>query len=204
MNAKARELGLTRATFHTPHGLPARSRRPEEGDLATPRDFAVLCGWLLRATDITRYTSVRTRAFGAGQRAAPVVMNNHNHLLGKIAGLDGLKTGYTSGASFCLAATAERNGRRVIVVAMGSPDSKTRDLKVAELLERGFAAQPATVVVKTGAAPAGARPPESAPVAKAETLPTVKTDRTPPAAEAGSTATAPAVTFRVIPPGKSP
>jgi D-alanyl-D-alanine carboxypeptidase (penicillin-binding protein 5/6) len=199
MNAKARELGLAHTTFRTPHGLPARNRRPDEGDLSTPRDFALLCSWLLRSTDITKYTSIRTRPFGAGQRAAPVAMNNHNHLLGKVTGLDGLKTGYTSGASFCLAATAERNGRRVIVVTVGSPDSKTRDLKVAELLERGFAALPATVVVKTGTAPA------NAPVAKAETMPTVKTDRTPaPAAEASSTAKAPAVTFRVIPPGKTP
>jgi D-alanyl-D-alanine carboxypeptidase (penicillin-binding protein 5/6) len=179
MNAKARELGLTHTTFRTPHGLPARSRRPDEGDLATPRDFAVLCGWLLRSTDVTKYTSVRTRPFGAGQRAAPVVMTNHNHLLGKVGGLDGLKTGYTSGASF-------------------SPDSKTRDLKVAELLERGFAALPATVVVKTGPVP-----PSSAPAAHAGSMPTVKTDRTP-ASEPSSTAKEPAVTFRVIPPGKTP
>ena len=69
-------------------------------------------------------------------------MDNHNHLLGKVAGVDGLKTGFTRGAGFCLAATALRNGRRVIAVTMGSPDSKTRDIKIAELLERGFAKQP--------------------------------------------------------------
>ena len=71
-----------------------------------------------------------------------MAMKNHNNLLGKIGGIDGLKTGFTAGAGFCLAATAERNGRRVVVVAMGSPDAKTRDLKVAEMMERGFVAIP--------------------------------------------------------------
>jgi D-alanyl-D-alanine carboxypeptidase (penicillin-binding protein 5/6) len=85
-------------------------------------------------------------------------MDNHNNLLGKVAGVDGLKTGFTRGAGFCLAASALRNGRRVIVVTMGSPDSKTRDIKIAELLERGFAALPA-------AAPSSA--PAAAPIAPA-------------------------------------
>jgi D-alanyl-D-alanine carboxypeptidase (penicillin-binding protein 5/6) len=57
--------------------------------------------------------------------------------------VDGLKTGFTNGAGFCLSATAQRNGRRLIVVIMGSPDSNTRDLKVSEFLERGFASLPA-------------------------------------------------------------
>jgi D-alanyl-D-alanine carboxypeptidase (penicillin-binding protein 5/6) len=71
-------------------------------------------------------------------------MRNHNNLLGKVAGVDGLKTGFTNGAGFCLSATAQRDGRRVLVVMMGSPTSKIRDLKVSELLERGFAAIPAS------------------------------------------------------------
>jgi D-alanyl-D-alanine carboxypeptidase (penicillin-binding protein 5/6) len=69
-------------------------------------------------------------------------MTNHNHLLGKIPGVDGLKTGFTDGAGFCLAATAEREGRRIIVVMMDSPDSRTRDLNVQELINQAFAAIP--------------------------------------------------------------
>ena len=143
MNAKARELGMTHTKFRTPHGLPPSNRKISEGDLTTPRDFALLCRHLVLKTDVIKYTSVKTRNFGPPVRATAIVMNNHDHLLAHIAGVDGLKTGFTNGAGFCLSTTALRNGRRVIIVTMGSPDSKTRDLKVAELLERGFAALPA-------------------------------------------------------------
>lgn len=206
MNAKARALGLAHTTFRTPHGLPPANRRIADGDLTTPRDYAVLSRYLLRETNVTKYTAVRQRKFGEGRRTADrvIAMTNHNHLLGKVAGVDGLKTGFTNGAGYCLAATAERGGRRVIVVVMGSPDSKTRDLKVMELLERGFASQPTPAplpTVKTGGA---AVPPASQPAA----LPTVKTDKTPAPAPgpAGETSTAkePPLTFRVIPPTKKP
>lgn len=142
MNAKARELGMTRTVFRTPHGLPPRDRNVSEGDLTSPRDFATLARHLLLNTDVLKYTSVRSRPFGAPQRVSPVSMVNHNHLLTKVAGVDGLKTGFTNGAGFCLTATAERNHKRIIVVMMGCPDKKIRDLNVAELLERGFANLP--------------------------------------------------------------
>jgi D-alanyl-D-alanine carboxypeptidase (penicillin-binding protein 5/6) len=142
MNAKARELGMTKTTFRTPHGLPASNRRVAEGDLTTPRDFSLLCQHLVRHTEVLKYTNVKLRDFGPPVRAEAVKMDNHNNLLGKIAGVDGLKTGFTNGAGFCLSATAQRGGRRVIVVMMGSPDSNTRDLKVGELIERGFAQLP--------------------------------------------------------------
>jgi D-alanyl-D-alanine carboxypeptidase len=154
MNAKARELGMTGTTFRTPHGLPSANRRIEEGDLTTPRDYALLCRHLILHTDVLKYTSVRARPFGPPVRAKAVDMVNHNNLLGKVAGVDGLKTGFTTGASFCLSATAQRNGRRIIVVAMGGETSQKRDLKVTELLERGFAALPAggPAPIDTGAA----------------------------------------------------
>jgi D-alanyl-D-alanine carboxypeptidase len=141
MNERAKSLGMTQTVFRTPHGLPPASRKTAEGDLTTPRDLAILSRALLQETEILRFTSVKERNF---REAAlePVVMRNHNHLLGKVAGVDGLKTGFTNGAGYCLAATAERQGRRVIVVVMGSPDRKTRDLEVANLLERAFAQLP--------------------------------------------------------------
>jgi len=155
MNAKAREIGMMNTTFKTPHGLPPSNRRVSEGDLSTPHDFALLCRELLLKTDVLTYTSVKTREFGHDVRDENVVMNNHNHLLGKIAGVDGLKTGFTNGAGFCLSATAERNGRRVIVVVMGFQDRKIRDIKVAEFIERGFAALPAggPAFTRTGSSP---------------------------------------------------
>ena len=101
-----------------------------------------LCRYLILHTDILKYTSVKTRLFGVNDRFPATPMTNHNHLLGKIDGVDGLKTGFTNGAGFCLATTAQRSGHRIIVVLMDSPDARTRDLKVAELIDRGFASIP--------------------------------------------------------------
>lgn len=140
MNTRARELGMTQTLFRSPHGLPPSSRKIEDGDLTSPRDLATLSLHLIRHTNVLAYTSVKQRTFRPGPKRIEMV--NHNHLLGKVVGVDGLKTGFTRGAGFCLAATAFRNGRRVIVVTMGSPDSKTRDIKIAELLEKGFLALP--------------------------------------------------------------
>ncbi len=143
MNARARELGMSDTTFRSPHGLPPSSRSTVESDLTSPRDLAKLSLHLLKTTNVLTYTSVKQRTFRPGPKRIDMI--NHNHLLGKVAGVDGLKTGFTRGAGFCLAATALRNGRRVLVITMGSPDSKTRDIKIAELLERGFTALPANV-----------------------------------------------------------
>ncbi len=213
MNAKARALGLAHTTFRTPHGLPPANRRAAEGDLTTPRDYAILSRYLLRETDATKYTAVSSRPFGTKRPNGPVKMDNHNHLLGKVAGVNGLKTGFTNGAGYCLAASAERGGRGLIVVVMGSPDSKTRDLKVIELLERGFASVPARLsTVKTEAGVGGASRPAPAVASQSsgpktpptETLPTVKTEKTPTPVEQSSTAKEPGLIFRVIPPSKKP
>ncbi|MDP3071892.1 MAG: D-alanyl-D-alanine carboxypeptidase family protein [Opitutaceae bacterium] len=158
MNAKARALGMTHTTFRTPHGLPPPGRRVADGDITTPRDYALLCRHLVQNTNIIAYTSVRDRAFGPNRTKGPIKMDNHNKLLGKVAGVDGLKTGYTTAAAYCTSVTAQRDGRRVVVVIMGSlgpggeiDKGKTRDLKAAEWLERGFAALPAAPVASSAA-----------------------------------------------------
>lgn len=164
MNAKARELGMTHTTFRSPHGLPPSNRKIEDSDLTSPRDLATLSRELILHTDVLKYSSVKQRDFGPERPDGPQHMINHNHLLGKIAGVDGLKTGYTGGAGFCLAATAERNGRRIIVVTMGSPDSKTRDRHVGELIEKGFALLPAKAPAATSTSPVS---PVASPLSKA-------------------------------------
>ena len=146
MNARAVSLGMTHTTFRSPHGLPPASRKIAEGDLTSPRDLALLSRELLLHTDVLKYTSVKTREFGGGVRPKAVVMNNHNHLLGAVVGCDGLKTGFTNAAGFCLAATAQRDAKRIIVVVMGSPDRKTRDAHVRRLIEEGFSKVPSTSV----------------------------------------------------------
>jgi D-alanyl-D-alanine carboxypeptidase len=144
MNTRAQQLGMNDTIWRTPHGLPPRSRKLAETDMTSPRDLAKLAQALLLETDILRYSSIEMRPFGEGKRDKPVIMRTHNHLIGKVAGVDGLKTGFTSAAGFCLAATAERNGHRLIAVIMGCPSSQERDIRMAELLENAFAKLPAT------------------------------------------------------------
>ena len=201
MNAKAHELGMTHTTFRTPHGLPPTDGRLADGDLTTPRDFAVLCRHLIMNTDVLKYTSVRSREFGPKRTKGPEHMENHNKLLGRVAGVDGLKTGYTKGAGYCLSATAERKGRRVIAIIMGSfgpngqiDKGKARDLKAIDLIERGFAALPPAV----GAAPLAAS-------AQNAEIPTVNTGKAGPAGpEQSSTTRDTSLTFRIIPPKNKP
>lgn len=186
MNAKARELGMTHTTFRSPHGLPPRSRRLDESDLTTPRDFAILCRYLVTKTDVLKYTSVKNRDFAPNRPKGPQHMENHNKLLGRVAGVDGLKTGYTEGAGYCLSATAERNGRRVIVVIMGAfgPNGqkdlgRSRDVKTIELLEKGFAALPANPAANAATLPPGPSPISHAPLSQEEKAPDAASDGEP-------------------------
>ncbi len=155
MNSRAAALGMTHTTFRTPHGLPPSSRKISESDLTSPRDLARLSRELVLHTDVLKYSSTKVRDFGTGVRAQPVVMRNHNHLLGSTTGCDGLKTGFTNAAGFCLAATAQRDGKRIVVVVMGSPDRKTRDLHVRRLIEEGFSRVPAASVFTGPPTPVG-------------------------------------------------
>ena len=213
MNAKARQLGMTRTTFRTPHGLPPPSRRVEEGDVSTPRDFATLSRYLIEQTDVLKYTSVRERPFGLNRAQGPLLMRNHNNLLTKVPGVDGLKTGYTAAAGYCLSATAERNGRRLIVVVMGAfgpnrevDKGKARDLRVIDLLERGFAMPRGALPRVSTTQPAQSAPAKAASLGFSVTLPlgedipTVKTDAPLPANDAASTSDSPTVIFRLPPP----
>lgn len=164
MNARSRALGLNATTWRSPHGLPPRSRTMEESDLTSPRDLATLARVLIAETDVLRYSSVQRRTFGALHRAAPVEMNNSNQLLGSVRGVDGLKTGFTRAAGFCLVATALRDGRRIIGVIMGAPGGQVRDIKMAELLEHGFSrlAAPMRTIDLSSSVPAASPPPSSA------------------------------------------
>ena len=195
MNAKAREIGMLHTTFRSPHGLPPDDRKLADSDLTTPRDFALLCRYLLLKTDVLKYTSVRERPFGSPPRAKPIDMVNHDHLLGKVAGVDGLKTGYTRGAGYCLSATAQRNGRRIIVVTMNGETTIARDRKVIELLERGFALLPPGGPAFAATIPP-ARPVTPSPISLAPTQPTEKaTAGAAPASPGGD------IPIRIIVPG---
>ncbi|HVV00608.1 MAG TPA: D-alanyl-D-alanine carboxypeptidase family protein [Verrucomicrobiae bacterium] len=138
MNQKAKELGMKNTVFHSVHGLPPG--RGQEHDWTTARDFATLSRALItRFPGALRYTSTRERIFRPDAGSKKVIMRAHNHLLGKVEGCDGLKTGYITAAGFSISATAARGGKRVIAVVLDSVDSKTRDREAARLLEKGFA-----------------------------------------------------------------
>jgi D-alanyl-D-alanine carboxypeptidase len=184
MNARAQALGMTRTRFTSPHGLPPSSRQLADSDLTTPADFAILCREAITTTDILRYSAIKQQIFGASSRPASkqIAMDNHNKLLGRVVGVDGLKTGYTKAAGYCLSATAERNGRRLIVVIMGSFGAggqadygRARDLKTIELIERGFATlaaqSPAAPTSPLASKPVAARP-ISSPVVDSPIAPT--------------------------------
>lgn len=140
MNQKAQALGMRNTVFNSVHGLPPSAG--QQPDVTTARDFVVLCRELLRHRDALRYTSTREHAFRPNGGKTMVMMRNHNHLLSEVEGCDGLKTGFFSDAGFSIAATAAKNGYRLIAVVMGSADRKVRDAKAAELLAKGFAALP--------------------------------------------------------------
>lgn len=142
MNLKAHELGMTHTEFHSPHGLPPG--RGQKADLSTARDLALLSRKLIAETDILRYTSAREHEFHH-QNGVVNKFRNHNHLLGLVPGCDGLKTGWYAKAGYSLAATIQRNGRRIITVILGSPELKLRDTVTTQLIVRGFAGLPPPV-----------------------------------------------------------
>ncbi len=127
MTRKARALGMRRTVFRNASGLHHPAQR------TTVRDMAILARALLRDfPSYYRYFSRRSFTW-AGRR-----YRNHNRLLGRYRGLDGVKTGYVRASGYNLAASAVRNGRRVIVVVAGGRTARERDRKVVRLLDLGF------------------------------------------------------------------
>jgi D-alanyl-D-alanine carboxypeptidase len=127
MNAKAKELGLQHTTFKNASGLPNKHQ------VTTARDMAKLAeAMFLDHKD--RYNYFSLPSFTWNKRR----YENHNTLLKKVKGVDGIKTGYTNASGYNLMASAERNGHRVIAVMMGGTTGRSRDAHVADLLEAAF------------------------------------------------------------------
>jgi D-alanyl-D-alanine carboxypeptidase len=127
MTRRARNLGMTRTAYRNASGLP------DPDQYTTARDQAQLAIALYR--DFPReYRYFATREFYFRGSA----IHNHNHLLDWYEGADGIKTGYIGASGFNLAASAVRNGHRLIGVIMGGASAGTRDREMAALLDRGF------------------------------------------------------------------
>jgi D-alanyl-D-alanine carboxypeptidase len=129
MTAAARELGMNATTFQNATGLTA------PGHLSTPRDMALLALALKRKfPDLYPLFALRQLDWGKG--SLPTV----NGFLTSFVGAEGMKTGFTCPAGYNLAASAQRDGRRLVAVMMGAPSRQDRDTAVRRLMDRTFKA----------------------------------------------------------------
>jgi len=159
MNRRAQALGMASTVFRSVHGLPPA--KGQEHDTTTARDLSLLCRELLKHGDTLRYTSTRERPFRPNVPGKTIQMRTHNHLLGRVEGCDGFKTGYIAVSGYSIAVTAARQGQRVIVIVLDSTTSKVRDAKAAELVAKGFAAlTAASRPAASPASPGAAAPPK--------------------------------------------
>ena len=127
MTQKARQLGMSRTTFKNASGLP------HPGNATTARDMATLAIALQR--DFPReYWRFSTQSFQFRGKT----VTNHNHLLGKVNGVNGIKTGFTNASGFNLSTSAVRGKNRLIVIVLGGPTRHWRDRHVTALIEEHF------------------------------------------------------------------
>lgn len=131
MNDKAKELGLKDTSFKNPHGLDTANH------YSSAHDMAMIALELSKHPDVFKYTSIY-EDYLRKDTDRKIWLVNTNKLVRFYDGVDGMKTGYTEGAGYCLTATAKKNGMRLIAVAMGEPDSKTRNSEVTNMLNYGF------------------------------------------------------------------
>lgn len=127
MNAKARQLGMKNSQFKNPTGLPA------VGHKTSARDLMLLCRAYFRAHP----QAARFHSMGFFMHKGAVAKNT-NSLLGRIAGVDGLKTGWTVAAGYNLIVTAKRGKTRLLVIVLGCPNKEARDSAAIRLLDAGF------------------------------------------------------------------
>ncbi len=127
MNRKAQAIGMENSSFRNASGLPNRRQ------LVTARDYALMVRALQKQhPDFYKLFSARSFTWEGRKH------DNHNRLLDRYEGADGVKTGYIRASGFNLAASATRSGKRLIGVVMGTRSPRARDLHMMGLLERGF------------------------------------------------------------------
>jgi D-alanyl-D-alanine carboxypeptidase (penicillin-binding protein 5/6) len=123
---------MNNTNFVNCNGLPA------DNHYTTAKDIAIMSKELLKYEEITKYTSVY-QDYLRKDSESPFWLVNTNKLVRFYSGADGLKTGYTSEAKFCLSATAKRDHFRIIAVVLGEPNTKTRNNEVSKMFDWGFA-----------------------------------------------------------------
>jgi len=154
MTRKARALGMSRTVYVNASGLP------NDDQLTTARDQATLGRAIQeRFPRYYRYFSIASFAYRG------VAMRNHNHLLGRVEGVDGIKTGYTRDSGFNLLSSVHRGGRFIVAVVLGGSSAGARDARMRDLIERHIveASLRRTAPMVAESAPAVAPPPPRGP-----------------------------------------
>ncbi|HJV45899.1 MAG TPA: D-alanyl-D-alanine carboxypeptidase family protein [Bacillota bacterium] len=143
MNKRAEELGLKDTHFSNTNGLPI------ENHYSSAYDIAQISRELLKHEGITKFTSIY-QDYLRKDSNRPFWLVNTNKLVRFYPGADGLKTGYTAEAKFCLSATAKRDNMRVIAVVMGEPNSKTRNQEITQMFDYAFSQYQSHPLVQKG------------------------------------------------------
>jgi D-alanyl-D-alanine carboxypeptidase (penicillin-binding protein 5/6) len=133
MNKEAKQLGMRHTHFVNPTGLPVPNH------YTTAHDMVVMARALLNHPQVLHYTS-KYEDYLRENTDKKFWLVNTNKLIKTYPGADGLKTGFTNEAKYCLTATAKRNGMRVVAVVMGAPTPKERNKEIAGLMDNAFAA----------------------------------------------------------------
>ena len=141
MNKKAKELGLRDTNFKNVHGLDV------ENHYSSSYDMAIVASELARHEKVFEFTSIYEDYLRKGT-PREFWLTNTNKLVRFYNGVDGLKTGYTPEAGYCLTATIKKDDMRLISVVMGEPSSTIRNKETTELLNYGFSQYKTTNVVR--------------------------------------------------------
>lgn len=131
MNDKAKQLGLKNTVFKNPHGLDT------EGHYSTARDMATIALELLKYDKILEFTSIYEDYLKKNDGSSTWLVNT-NKLVRFYDGVDGLKTGFTSTAKYCVTTTAKKKNMRLLSVVMGADTSDLRSKDTTNLLNYGF------------------------------------------------------------------
>ncbi|WP_428688298.1 serine hydrolase [Roseibium sp.] len=123
MTRTARQIGMKRTTFRNPHGLPNNQQR------TTARDMATL-GIAIQERFPQYYGYFKTRLYKYKGRA----YGNHNKLLGRVKGVDGIKTGYIRASGFNLVTSVKRDGRQIVAVVIGGRTGASRNAQMTKLI----------------------------------------------------------------------
>ena len=132
MNKKADELGLKNTNFKNPHGLD------EVDHYSSARDMAIIARELVKHEKVLEYTSIY-ETYLRENLDTKIWLVNTNKLVRFKKGVDGLKTGFTDNAGYCLTATMKQNNMRLISVVMNYDNANVRNNETSEMLDYGFA-----------------------------------------------------------------